>query len=51
MRSCAHAILQAAMHLLASELALLAAAMRFMDFPGQPPVGTQHPALKVNNLR
>lgn len=32
---------------LADDLTLLAAALRFMDFPGNPPPGMAHPALKV----
>ncbi|GFH33397.1 uncharacterized protein HaLaN_32765, partial [Haematococcus lacustris] len=37
----------AALELLAEELGLLAAALRFLDMPGPPQPGTAHPALRV----
>lgn len=36
---------------LADDLSLLAAALRFMDFPGNPPPGMPHPALKASTIQ
>ena len=40
-----------AAHALACELRLVAASVRFLEFPGEPPAGQQHPALALLQVR